>query len=226
MRSAAAFAVHLLTASGAAWALLALLAATRSDWVWMFLWLAVAAIVDGIDGPLARRFDVGRVLPRWSGDSLDLVVDFLTYVFVPAYALVVAGLLPPLVAPVLGIVIVVSAALYFADSEMKTEGNYFRGFPGLWNVVAFYLFALQMPPWLAALAVIVFIIATFLPFKFVHPMRVRRWRSVTLAALALWLVLAAAVVARRFEPEPWLAAGLVMIAIYIFAVGFTDKRNA
>src|SRR6476646_3217952 len=89
-----AAAVLCLTASGAAFALLALIAAVRSDWQWMLIWLGVALIVDSIDGPLARRVGVTNVLPRWSGERLDLIVDFLTYVMIPAFALSEADLLP------------------------------------------------------------------------------------------------------------------------------------
>ena len=89
-----AFSVHVLTACGAALALLALLAATRGDWPLMFLWLGVALVVDAIDGPLARAVNVAEVLPRWSGETLDLVVDYTTYVFVPAYAVAAGGLMP------------------------------------------------------------------------------------------------------------------------------------
>ena len=90
----AAFAVHIFTACGAACALLALIAAVRSDWPQMFVWLGIALFIDGVDGTFARRLRVAEVLPRWSGDVLDLVVDILTYVFVPAYAIAASGLLP------------------------------------------------------------------------------------------------------------------------------------
>ncbi len=89
--------------------------------------------------------------PNWSGEVLDLVVDFVTYVFVPAYAITASGMLLPLAAPLLGVGIVVSSALYFADRRMKTDDNHFRGFPALWNAAAFYLFLLHPPPWLASL---------------------------------------------------------------------------
>src|SRR6185436_6979120 len=105
---ALAFSVHILTACGAALALLALLAATRGDWPLMFLWLGVALVVDAIDGPLARAADVAKVLPRWSGETLDLVVDFTTYVFVPAYAVAAAGLMPKAWATTAAVVIAIS----------------------------------------------------------------------------------------------------------------------
>ncbi len=116
---AAAFSVHIFTALGAGVALIAMLEAVREHWTNMFGWLGVALVIDAIDGPIARRLDVMRLQPNWSGDILDLVVDFLTYVFVPAYAITASGLLLPLAAPVLGIGIVVSSALYFADRRMK-----------------------------------------------------------------------------------------------------------
>src|SRR5258707_13866606 len=165
----AAFAVHILTATGAGLALIAMLEAVREHWANMFGWLGVALVIDGIDGPIARRLDVVRLQPNWSGEVLDLVVDFVTYVFVPAYAITASGLLLPVAAPLLGAGIAVTGALYFADRRMKAADNHFRGFPGLWNVAAFYLFLLHPAPVTASLAVLVLIVLTFVPFHVVHP---------------------------------------------------------
>src|SRR5258707_5854147 len=144
------FAVPVFTAAGAALALAALIYAVRGQWPAMFLCLGIALIVDGVDGTIARALKVAERLPRWSGDILDLVVDFVTYVFVPAYAIAAGGVLPPGLGAPAGIVIVMTGAIYFADRSMKTADNYFRGFPTLWNVVAFYLVVLQPAAWLAA----------------------------------------------------------------------------
>src|SRR5215471_15661706 len=171
---AAAFSVHVFTALGAGVALIAMLEAVREHWAAMFAWLGMALIIDAVDGPIARRLDVTRVQPNWSGEVLDLVVDFVTYVFVPAYAITASGLLLPLAAPLLGIGIAMSGALYFADRRMKSADNHFRGFPGLWNIAAFYLFLLKWPPVLSSLAILVLIVATFLPFHVLHPVRVVR----------------------------------------------------
>jgi phosphatidylcholine synthase len=218
-----AFLVHVFTASGVALGFVAMLAAVAEHWTLMFGLLGIALLIDGIDGSFARRFRVAEVLPRWSGDTLDLVVDFVTYVFVPAYAIVAGGLLPQALAVPAGIVIVVTGALYFADGEMKTSDNFFRGFPTLWNAVAFYLFVLKPSPWIAAGAVAVLAVLTFMPFKFVHPFRVVRLRALTLAALALWCVLGAHALLTELAPGPWTAAGLVVTGLYFVALGPIDQ---
>src|SRR5262249_34114676 len=143
----------------------------------------------------ARRLDVVRLQPNWSGDTLDLVVDFLTYVFVPAYAITASGMLLPIAAPILGIGIVVSSSLYFADRRMKASDNHFRGFPALWNAAAFYLFLLHMSPELSTLAVAVLIVLTFVPIHVLHPFRVVRLRWLTMWLMAAWGVLALYVLA-------------------------------
>jgi len=222
---ARAFAVHIFTAIGAALALGALVYAVRGQWAAMFLCLGVALVVDGVDGTIARHLEVARLLPRWSGDVLDLVVDFVTYVFVPAYAIAAGGLLPDVLALPGGIVIVVSGALYFADREMKTADNYFRGFPALWNAAAFYLFLLRPAPWISAAIVVALAGLSFAPFKFVHPMRVARLRAVTIGALAVWSVLALIAIVRDLDPGPWVAGMLVALALYFLGVGLTEKRE-
>jgi phosphatidylcholine synthase len=212
---AATFFVHVFTAMGAGVALLAMLEAVREHWANMFAWLGVALIIDAIDGPIARRLDVMRLQPNWSGEVLDLVVDFVTYVFVPAYAITASGLLLPVAAPLLGIGIVVSSALYFADRRMKASDNHFRGFPALWNAAAFYLFLLHLPPALSTLAVAVLIALTFVPFHVLHPIRVVRLRWLTLWLLGAWAVLTIYTVARDFEVGAPIVAGLCAIAAYM-----------
>ena len=212
---AAAFSVHVFTALGAGVALLALMEAVREHWIAMFWWLGVALVIDGIDGPMARHIDVVRLQPNWSGDVLDLVVDFVTYVFVPAYAIATSGLLWPLAAPALGVGIAVSGALYFADRRMKSDDNHFRGFPGLWNVAAFYLFLLHWPPAASSLAVAVLIALTFMPFHVVHPIRVARLRWLTLSLIGAGIALAVVALIDNFEPGTAVTSALCAIGIYM-----------
>jgi phosphatidylcholine synthase len=221
----AAFAVHIFTACGAACALLALIAAVRSDWPQMFVWLGVALFIDGIDGTFARRLHVAELLPRWSGDVLDLVVDILNYVFVPAYAVAASGFVPSAVAIPLAVVIVVTGSLYFADRLMKTSDHYFRGFPAVWNVAVFYMFVLKPEPVSAMISIAMLAALTFVPFHVVHPMRIPHLRTITLAALVLWSALAAFAVAKNLDPGFWTQVALCILAAYFVAVGFLRRHH-
>ncbi len=224
METVRAFAVHVLTACGAALALLALIFATGDHWEAMFLCLGLALIVDGADGPLAREFKVAEVLPRWSGDTLDLVVDFTTYVFVPAFAIVASGLMPDVLAIPSGVIVVITGAIYFADRRMKTDDNYFRGFPAVWNLAAFYLYVLQPPEWLGFAGVVALAVLTFLPVKFLHPLRVAHWRWLNIALLAAWAILAFVAVVLGLQPGPMVTVPLCLIALYFFLAGFIGRK--
>jgi phosphatidylcholine synthase len=217
LKRAAAFSVHVFTALGAGFALIALLEAVREHWAAMFAWLGAALVVDALDGPIARRLDVAHLQPNWSGEVLDLVVDFVTYVFVPAYAITASGLLLPPTAALLGVGIAMSGALYFADRRMKSEDNHFRGFPGLWNVAAFYLFLLHPPPAISSLGVIVLIVSTFLPFQVLHPVRVERLRWLTLSLIAVGAMLGVVTLANDFDVGAPVKIGLCAIAVYVVA---------
>jgi phosphatidylcholine synthase len=221
--SARAFAVHVFTATGAAIAFLALILATGEHWAAMFFCLGGALIVDGLDGPLARAFKVAVVLPRWSGETLDIVVDFVTYVFVPAYAIAASGMLPRALAIPAGVIVVICGALYFADRNMKTPDNYFRGFPVLWNLAAFYIYLLEPTEWLTAAIVAALAILTFTPIKFLHPLRVTRLRALNVALLAAWAALALVAVIANLQPGPYVTWPLLAIAFYFFTIGLLPK---
>jgi phosphatidylcholine synthase len=220
LRRIAAFSVHLFTALGAAVALLALLAAIAGEFTVMFALLGIALAIDGVDGMLARRFKVAEILPRWSGDILDYVVDFLTYVFVPALALATSAILPQPLALPAAVAVVVSGALYFADTRMKTADGYFRGFPALWNLVAFYLFVIHPDPAIAAAIVAVFVVLTFVPMLVAHPLRARGWPRLNLILLIVWGALALATLAYHLSPPLPVKLGLILAAAYFLLAGF------
>jgi phosphatidylcholine synthase len=221
----AAFAVHVFTASGAAVAFGALIAAIQGEFTAMFALLGLALLIDGVDGFFARRLRVAEVLPRWSGEVLDHVIDYLTYVFIPALALASSGFIPPMLAVPAALAIVVSSALYFADKEMKTGDGFFRGFPVLWNLVVFYLFLTQPPPFVTLAIVAVLVVLTFAPFKFVHPLRARRWAPANLVLLVLWGVLAFTALAYHLVPPQIVVAGLLLIGAYFIAVGLVQTLS-
>lgn len=221
---ALAFSVHIFTACGAGFALLAMVAAVAHDWTMMFVWLGVALIIDGVDGSFARALNTAENAPRWSGDVLDLVVDFTTYVFVPTYAIVAAGLMPQLWALAMGFVITVTAALYFADGNMKSDDNHFVGFPAVWNLIAFYLLLVKPAAWVCVVAIGVFAVLHFVPIKFIHPVRVRRLRWLNTAALLAWSALAALALVQGLAPQPWVTAALCVLAVYFLLAGLVPGR--
>lgn len=215
--------VHLLTATGAVFAMLAMLAAVEGDWSLMFLWLVVAFAVDGIDGPLARRYNVKRYAPEFDGVLLDLIIDYLTYVFIPAFALFKSGLLPGWTGWFAIIIITFASAMYFADTRMKTKDYSFSGFPGCWNMVVIVLFALNPNFWVITVLVAILAIAMFLPVKFVHPVRTARWRAVTLPMALGWTFFAGWAAWVEFDPQSWAHWGLVVTSVYLLAAGAVQQ---
>jgi phosphatidylcholine synthase len=222
LRTKALF-VHLLTASGAVFAMLAMLAAVDQKWDLMFLWLVVAFFVDGIDGPLARRYEVTRNAPVFDGVLLDLIIDYLTYVFVPAYALFKSGLLPGWTGWTAIIVITFASALYFADTRMKTKDYSFSGFPGCWNMLVLVIFALEPNFWVSLMLVSSLAVAMFAPLKFVHPVRTKRWRNVTLPMALGWTFFAAWAAWVDFHPDTLAHWGLVVTSVYLLFAGIGQQ---
>lgn len=219
-----ALAVHLLTGTGAVFAMLAMLEAVQNEWSMMFVWLVVAFAVDGIDGPLARRYDVAKNAPVFDGELLDLIIDYLTYVFVPAYALFKhPDLLPGWSGWVAILVITYASGLYFADTRMKTADKSFSGFPGCWNMVVLVLFALKPDYWISLGVVAVLAVAMFLPVKFVHPVRTPRWKALTLPMALAWTCFAGWAAWVDFDPQSWAIWGLGLTSLYLFAAGAVQQ---
>ena len=218
-----ALAVHLLTATGAVFAMLAMLAAVNGKWDIMFVWLVIAFFVDGIDGPLARKYDVKKNAPMFDGVLLDLIIDYLTYVFIPAYALFKSGLLAGWTGWFAIIIITFASAMYFADTRMKTKDNSFQGFPGCWNMAIIVIFATTPNHWLILGFVSLLAISMFLPIKFVHPVRTERWRFVTLPIALAWVGFAAWAAWGNFTAVPAANFGLLLTSTYLLFAGITQQ---
>jgi len=218
-----AFSVHLFTASGAFWAFLALVAAAEGRFTNMWFWLGVALLVDGVDGPLARYFNVKSVLPNWSGELLDCVVDYITFVLIPAFALYQSGFLEELFSFICAALIVCTSAIYYADLRMKSRDNFFIGFPVCWNMLVFTLFVME-PGWYIAFGVvIVSAVLTFSPLLFVHPVRVKTWRVQTLSVFALWSACGAVALYCGYYTltVPFVVKiGIALSGIYLYCIGF------
>lgn len=218
-----ALSVHLLTATGAVLSMLAMLAAVEEKWSLMFLWLVVALIVDGVDGPLARRFDTKHNWPTHDGVLMDMIVDYLTYVFIPAYALFKSGLLPGWTGWLAIIAIIYTSVIYFADTRMKTKDCSFSGFPACWNMVVLVLFAIWPSHWITLGVVLALAVAMFFPLKFIHPTRTLRWRPLSLTMALLWTAFAARAAWVNFEEGSWAHWGLVVTSVYLMFAGIAQQ---
>ena len=188
LRLSAAWGVHLFTASGAAAGVLGILAIERHDAAAAFGWMAYALAVDAIDGTFARAVGVKQVLPTFDGTRLDDIVDYVTYVILPAFFLLHFALLPAAAAVPVVLCPVLASAYGFCRTDAKTPDHFFTGFPSYWNVVAFYLYLLDWPPALNAAVVVAFSLAVFVPVRYVYPSRTPTWRAATVGLGIVWAV--------------------------------------
>ena len=218
-----ALCVHLFTATGAVFAMLAMLAAVDGKWSLMFLWLVVAFVVDGVDGPLARKYDVQTNAPQFDGNILDMIIDYLTYIFIPAFALFKSGLLPGWTGWFAIIVITFASALYLVNTGMKTKDKSFQGFPGCWNMVVLVLFAIEPNFWISLVLVAALAVAMFLPLKFVHPVRTVRWRVLSFPMMLGWMFFAFWAAWVDFHPESWAHWGLIITTVYLLSAGILQQ---
>jgi len=183
---AQAWAVHAFTASGIVLGFLAFISILEGDRVAAFMLLGLALFVDGIDGTLARRARVTEVTPQFDGTTLDNVIDYFNYVFVPAVMVYYFGMVPPgwEIPAAAGIMAV--STYTFANSNMKTADYYFSGFPALWNLVVVYFHIMQSSQWTNLIVIGICCVLTFVPWKYVHPFRVKEWANITVPMTVLW----------------------------------------
>src|SRR5688572_12575810 len=184
-----AWLVHLYTASSAVFGFLALTRIFYDRYRDAFFWLALAVFVDATDGVLARRADVKERLPSFNGAKLDDIVDYLTYVFVPAFFVWHALLVPDAWAIPIAALMLLSSAYGFNREDAKTTDHFFTGFPSYWNVVVFYLYVAQWPPALNAAILLAGVTLVFVPIGYVYPSRTPVLQVPTLVLGALWGVL-------------------------------------
>jgi phosphatidylcholine synthase len=183
-----AYTIHLFTVSGVFLSFLALNAAVNGNITFVFIFLALALFVDGVDGTLARWADVKLYTPKINGEVLDNIIDFLNYVFVPAFVLYTLDFISDDF-KLISIFIILSSSCYtFANNDLKTKDYYFSGFPALWNIVLFYFYLVQTSQEVNLVVIILLTIATFIPFKFTHPMRVIEHRKLTIFFLLVWMI--------------------------------------
>jgi phosphatidylcholine synthase len=187
-------------------------------------WLMSAAVlVDSVDGVLARRAQTKVAAPKVDGALLDNLIDFVTYVIVPAFFLLATNLLPSTWAVIATSLMVLASAYQFTQPEAKTDDHFFKGFPSYWNIVVFYIFLWQLEPWLNLAIILILALLVFIPIKYVYPSRLdylspNPWvRRGMLLATLIWAVASAALLWTYPETNIWLVViSLGYALLYIF----------
>jgi phosphatidylcholine synthase len=213
-----AWSAHLLTASGAVVGLFSLVAITQREWRLAWLWLCLAFVIDAVDGTLARAAHVGEVLPDFSGKMLDYVIDFVTFVVAPALFLYQADMLPEPARLVCVAAILLVSGYHYGNLKAVTADYHFKGLPGPWNVIVFYLFVLELGRWWNVLIVAAACILHFVPIKFIYPTRTRRLRSLTVGLTFLGCFLNAVILLWYPVRNPLLIIASLLILGYMLAL--------
>lgn len=199
-----AYLVHVYTATGVVWGLLAILATLDGHYRLALFWMVVATFVDATDGWLARLAQVDRYAPNIDGARLDDIVDYLTYVVAPGLLMWHAGILPAGWGLWVVCAMLIASALGFSQRDAKTADHYFTGFPSYWNVVALYLLMIGAMPAVNAIVVLALSGLVFVPIRYVYPTRTEVWRRATLVGCAAWGLQVLGLIGTWPQVPPWL----------------------
>ena len=223
-----AWAVHAYTAMGAVWAFLAAQSVVDGNWRLAFLWLFVAVLVDSTDGWFARFARVHERLPQFLGSKLDDIVDYLTFVFVPALIVWRADLVPVGWSLPVAAVMLLSSAYGFASADAKAPDQFFTGFPSYWNIAVLYLFVFGLPPIYNATILLMLAALVFVRIGYIYPTRTTAWRTVTLTLCSLWGVLMLVLILRLPTPSRTLACLSLFFPSYyvLLSVALHRQRSS
>ncbi len=224
LKKGIAWAVHAFTTCGIVMGFLALVAVLKNDPVAAFMWLGLALFVDGIDGTLARKARVLEYTPNFDGRTLDNVIDFFTYVAVPALMVYWFNMTP---VPyffagetwsLISAAAIMAVSCYtFANVGMKSDDYYFVGFPALWNVVVLYFFVLDTGWMVNFITIASLCVLTFVPIKFVHPLRVTDWREITVPMTVLWAALSLSLIINAKDRADWGTVEKIELWVWVAA---------
>ena len=219
--------VHLITASGAIWGFLALVAIVRQEWLAAAAWMAIATFVDGIDGTLSRLLRVKQILPGFDGALLDNIIGYQTYVVVPALFVFQAKLVPPGWLFIMAALVLLTSSYQFAQADAKTADHFFKGFPSYWNVVVVYLFFMGTAPLLNLIVLLLCAILVFVAVKYVYPSRTTKYRRLTLTLTAGWFLTLPIAMIQYPAVQPWVAwFSFLYVAYYVGMSLFLTRRSA
>jgi phosphatidylcholine synthase len=189
LRAVLAYGVHLFTATGAVFGFLALLAVIQHEWKLMIVWMVASMLVDGLDGFLARLADTKTYAAKFDGALMDNIIDFFTYVVVPALFLFESDVLPSGWGIIGASAILLASAFQFSQIDAKTDDHFFTGFPSYWNIVAIYALVLGLNPWVNLVIILLLVALVFIPIRYVYPTRSTYLRTLTLSLIAVYFVI-------------------------------------
>lgn len=207
--------IHVMTASGALAGFLALQAAFDGEIRSALVWLVVCQVLDGIDGPIARRYDVTVHVPNIDGRVLDLVVDYVTCVVVPTVLLINLELVPGSLSSPMAAAILISSALWFARVDQETDDAWFRGFPGMWNIVVPSFLILGTSQTAAALICVAGCVLQLSNVEFPHIVRAPAMRKLTVAVTIVYFSAFVALSATYPRSNSALRAVVLVAPVYI-----------
>jgi phosphatidylcholine synthase len=218
LQTARAWLVHAYTATGLIATFFAVRALLNELPQQVFVFLGVALFIDATDGPFARRWDVKRWTPDFSGRKLDDIVDYINYTLIPvifAYAFELVDGLGIVSLPL----VLIASAYGFCRETAKTDDGYFTGFPSYWNVLIFYLYLLDGAPWLNAAVLTLFAVLVWIPIKYVT-WKTDVLQTVTLVTSLAWSVLLLMLLVQFEQSAPLLIWGSLLYPLYHFGLSF------
>lgn len=221
-----AWSIHLFTSLGAVCGFLAIIEIGKHEWFWAFVWMAFTVFIDSVDGFLARMCKVKEVLPNFDGALLDNIIDYFTYVIVPASFLYEANIVPQKLNLITAFMITLSSAYQFCQKDAKTEDHWFKGFPSYWNIVVFYLYMLELHPIVNFCVIFFLALLVFIPFYYLYPSRTSVYPLLNLMLVTIWALCIA--VSILIYPRHKLVTYFSLIYVFYyfaFSIYWTYKRK-
>ena len=216
--------VHSFTALGALCGMFGLMAVSDRNFKIAILWLAIAMVVDGLDGLAARKYEVKTHVPRIDGYTLDLIIDFVTCIVIPVLFMLRTNMLPASpIGPIVASFVMLMSALWMSRTDQMTADHFFNGFPCEWNMIVPTLYLLNMKPWPTAIACILLALTQLTNWKFLHPMQVRWMRPATITVTVVWL--ATVLLMTADWPEHNEAGKYILVACPLYIVGLGVWRT-
>ena len=180
--------VHLLTGFGIVAGFFALIAVMNNNQKEAFLWLGLAFLIDSVDGTLARKFNVKKNLPNIDGKMLDSIIDFFNYVMIPSIMIYWFRYVPDQFTILIPVILIFISIYSYVNLNILTNDNYYNGFPAIWNVIVLYFYIFGTSQNFNLIFLILLILLKFSPLKCIHPLRVRKFKSLSIFFAIFWFI--------------------------------------